>query len=280
MSRAGGGGVSRAGGTAVTVAAGVLAAAAVAHCLPAVACLPAVVAAGPVRRRWRPALAGVGDPGHVALTFDDGPHPEATPDLLRLLDSVGVRATFFVVGRDLEENPEIGRAMVAAGHEIGVHGYEHRLLLRRTPGQTRADLGRAAAAVTAVTGVAPRWWRPPYGVASATAMRTARHLGLTPVLWTTWGRDWSPSATPDRIFRTVRTRLTGGGTILLHDNDRYGTPRSWEATLGAVPGILALCQARGWDVGPLGEHGMSGHGTARRGDPGRVTPPGGGAGLS
>jgi peptidoglycan/xylan/chitin deacetylase (PgdA/CDA1 family) len=234
---------------------------------------PAAAAIGPLRRRWLPALAGAGDPRHVALTFDDGPHPEATPALLRLLDIVGVRATFFVVGRDLEEHPELGRELAAAGHEVGVHGYDHRLLPGRTPVATLTDLSRATAAVTAITGTVPRWWRPPYGVASTTALVAAHRLGLIPVLWTCWGRDWTSIATPDRIHRSVARRLAGGGTILLHDSDHYATPRSWEATLAALPGILGLCQARGLAVGPLGEHRVRN----RRGGWGSTTSPAGGA---
>ncbi len=222
----------------------------------AVHAAPAALAIGPVRRRFAPGLSGVGDPGHVALTFDDGPHPEATPAFLDLLDVAGVRATFFLIGRDLEENPELGRAIVAAGHEIGVHGYEHRMLLGRTPRATVTDLSRAREAVIAVTGTTPRWWRPPYGMAGTAALVAARRFKLTPVLWTTWGRDWTPRATPDRIHRTVRRRLAGGGTILLHDSDHYGTPRSWESTLESLPGLLSLCRARGLDVGPLREHGI------------------------
>jgi peptidoglycan/xylan/chitin deacetylase (PgdA/CDA1 family) len=93
-------------------------------------------------------------------------------------------------------------------------------------------------------------------VATTAALHTARRLGLTPVLWTCWGRDWTPNATPDRVFRSVRARLSGGGTILLHDSDHCAAPRSWEVTLAALPSILTLCQARGFDVGPLGEHAV------------------------
>ena len=245
-------GHERAVRTLTRVAAVATAAVAVAHAGPAVAAI------GPVRRRWLPTLAGTGDPGHVALTFDDGPHPEATPRLLRLLDGAGVRATFFLVGRELEAYPEVGRAIVAAGHEVGVHGYEHRLLLKRAPRATRDDLGRAAAVIDGVTGVTPGWWRPPYGVASTAALGAARRLGLTPVLWTCWGRDWTPAATPDRVYRSVVRRLAGGGTILLHDSDASASPRCWEAMLGALPAILDYCRAQGLAVGPLGEHGVGG----------------------
>jgi peptidoglycan/xylan/chitin deacetylase (PgdA/CDA1 family) len=216
---------------------------------------PALAAIGPVRRRLLPGIAGIGDPRHVALTFDDGPHPDATPEFLRLLDTAGVRATFFLLGRMLEEYPRVGRAIVAGGHEVAVHGYDHRLLLKRGPAATAADLARATAAVTRITGVRPRFWRPPYGVASTAAVVTARRLGLTPALWTCWGRDWTRNATPDSVYRTVASGLTGGGTVLLHDSDHCAAPRSWEATLGALPGILTLCRVRGLEVGPLGEHG-------------------------
>lgn len=218
---------------------------------------PAIAAIGPVRRRLMPGLSGIGNPGHVALTFDDGPHPEATPRLLRMLDANRVRATFFLLGAMVEKHPEVARAIATAGHEIAVHGYEHRLLVKRGPAETLEDLARATAATTAVTGQQPRWWRPPYGVAGTAALIGARRLGLTPVLWTCWGRDWSPNATADSVFKAVRRGLNGGGTILLHDSDHSAAARCWESMLGALPAILAHCRARGFDVGPLREHGLS-----------------------
>lgn len=219
---------------------------------------PALAAIGPLRRPLFPALAGIGDPGHVALTFDDGPHPDATPELLRLLDTAGVHATFFLLGRMVEENPEIARAIVAAGHEIGVHGYEHRLLLKHGPWNTRDDLTRAVDTIASATGVIPQWWRPPYGVATTAAMREARRLGLRPVLWTCWGRDWTASCTADSVYRAVMRRLDGGGTILLHDSDHAAAPKCWVATLAALPAILTTCAARSLRIGPLDEHGIAG----------------------
>jgi peptidoglycan/xylan/chitin deacetylase (PgdA/CDA1 family) len=232
-------------------------AAAVAGALAAAAyAAPAVAAAGPLCRRLTPRYAGTGDPGHVALTFDDGPHPDATPRLLRLLDNAGVRATFFLLGRMAEKHPRVVRAIAAGGHEIGVHGYDHRLLITRTPAATRADLDRAVHALTAVTGTRPRWWRPPYGVATLPAVRHARRLGLRPVLWTCWGRDWTASCTGGSVEDRVLRGLSGGGTILLHDSDHAAAADCWVAMLSALPGILTHCAARGWAVGPLGDHGI------------------------
>ncbi|GAB1646409.1 polysaccharide deacetylase family protein [Krasilnikovia sp. MM14-A1259] len=238
----------RRAGTAAAVAASALLAAQAA---------PAVTAVGPLRRTLWPGLSGRGSPGHVALTFDDGPHPEATPQVLRILENAGVRATFFLLGRMVREHPRVARAIVAAGHEVAVHGHEHRLLLRRSPAATRADITRAAEVITEVAGTTPRWWRPPYGVATTAALHAARQLGLTPVLWTHWGRDWTRKATPDSIARSVLWHPVDGSTILLHDSDHAAVPRCWEATVAALPGLLVACRARGLDVGPLRDHGIA-----------------------
>ena len=218
--------------------------------------LPAAAAIGPLRRRFLRRLSGIGDPGHVALTFDDGPHPDATPALLDLLDRAGVRATFFLLGHAVDAEPGIARDIADAGHEIGVHGYHHRLLTKRGPVATREDLDRATATITAVTGAIPRWWRPPYGVANAAALIEAHRLGLRPVLWSTWGRDWTARCTPASVYRSVLRKLDRGGTILLHDSDYHAMPKCWLAMLGALPAILTTCRARGLAVGPLAEHGL------------------------
>jgi peptidoglycan/xylan/chitin deacetylase (PgdA/CDA1 family) len=85
---------------------------------------------------------------------------------------------------------------------------------------------------------------------------TCRRLGLTPTLWTAWGEDWRARATPDSVHRTVTRDLSGGGTILLHDSDCTSAPGSWRITLAALPGVLDTCEAHGWQVGPLREHGV------------------------
>jgi peptidoglycan/xylan/chitin deacetylase (PgdA/CDA1 family) len=217
---------------------------------------PSVVAIGPLRRQIFPRLAGIGDLRHVALTFDDGPHPVATPRLLRLLDAADIRATFFLLGRAAEQHPGIVRSMVDAGHEVGVHGYDHRLLLKRGPRDTAADLTRATEVIAALSGHRPRWWRPPYGVATTPALHAARRLNLQPVWWTCWGRDWTATATGDSVFRAVRRRLAGGGTILLHDSDHAAAPGAWQAMYDALPAILSMSRARGYTVGPLRDHGL------------------------
>ena len=84
-----------------------------------------------------------------------------------------------------------------------------------------------------------------------------RRLGLTPVLWTTWGRDWEARATPERVLRTLTPQLRGGGTILLHDSDCTSAPGSWRNTLGALDGLIDLIEDAGHTLGPLREHGLA-----------------------
>ncbi|WP_238006326.1 polysaccharide deacetylase family protein [Dactylosporangium sp. AC04546] len=218
---------------------------------------PALTAITPLGRRLWPGLSGVGDPRHVALTFDDGPDRRSTPAFLDLLDRCRVRATFFLLGSMLARNPGLGGDILAAGHEVGLHGFEHEVLLRRTPAATRDDLTRGFNLIAEVCGQPPRWYRPPYGVLTAAALVTARRLGMTPVLWTTWGRDWTRYATPDSVLSTVTASLRGGGTILLRDSDSAAFPGCWKATLGALPALIHGTRRRGWTIGPLREHQLA-----------------------
>jgi peptidoglycan-N-acetylglucosamine deacetylase len=219
---------------------------------------PAVAVIGPVRRSLTPALSGVGDPGHVALTFDDGPDPCSTPAFLAALGERRVRATFFLLGESVTRWPGLARELVEAGHEVGVHGWDHRCLARRGPRATRAELARAHGVIADRTGSVPRWYRPAYGVGTLTALHSARRLGLTPVLWTDWGRDWTRDASVESVLRTVTRDLAGGATVLLHDCPAgQAAPHAWRATLGALPGLLEHCARRGLRVGPLGEHGIA-----------------------
>lgn len=216
--------------------------------------VPGATAIAPLRLALWPRLAGVGTSDHVALTFDDGPDPRSTPRVMEVLADHGVRATFFMLGSMAERAPSLVREMTSAGHELAVHGFEHRMLLGRSPRATLRDVARAKDLLTAVSGCAPRHYRPPYGVLTAGALRAAVHLSLRPVLWTAWGKDWTAHATADSVHRRVLHGRLAGGTILLHDADCTSAPGAWRATLGALPRILEHCHSHGLRVGRLDEH--------------------------
>jgi peptidoglycan-N-acetylglucosamine deacetylase len=244
-------GLNRAGVAAGIGLAGIAVAGAAVHVAPAVA------AVGPLRRALFPGLAGTGQPGHVALTFDDGPDPESTPFFLDMLATHGVRATFFVVGERLARYPALGREIAAAGHELAVHGWVHKCHLRFGPATVERHLARTSGLIEELTGTRPSWFRPPFGVLSAAVLGATRRVGLRPVLWSCWGRDWTATATPDSVHALVTRGLRGGGTVLLHDTaSPTAAAGSWKSTLDAAPRIIQHCRERGWSVGPLREHGL------------------------
>ncbi|HUZ37480.1 MAG TPA: polysaccharide deacetylase family protein [Streptosporangiaceae bacterium] len=254
-SRPSAGGAGLAAGTSAGLAAGLVGLAALAGLAVAHAG-PGLTAIGPLRRRVFPRLAGLGRPDHVALTFDDGPDPATTPAFLDVLAARRAQATFFLLGSMVERAPRLAAEIAAAGHEIAVHGWEHRYSIARSPWQVHQDLARASDGVSQATGQAPRFFRPPYGVLSSGALLAAHRLGLTPVLWSSWGREWIPGATPQTVFGTLAADLAGGATVLLHDSDCTSPPGAAAAALGALPRLLDECAARGLAVGPLAEHGL------------------------
>jgi peptidoglycan/xylan/chitin deacetylase (PgdA/CDA1 family) len=215
---------------------------------------PAVTALRGFRMALFPRMAGVGHRSHVALTFDDGPDPMSTPQLMAALDRRGVRATFFVLGAMLARAPKLGRDLVAAGHEIAVHGWTHDNLLLRTPAATFAELARTKDLIEHLTGCRPQFFRPPHGVLTTPALVTARRLDLAPVLWTCWGKDWLRQSTPESVLSTLRAGLSPGGTILLHDSDCASASGAWRSAQAALPRLLDDCALRGLRVGPLAEH--------------------------
>jgi peptidoglycan-N-acetylglucosamine deacetylase len=150
---------------------------------------PGITGLGPVRKALFPVLSGQGLADHVALTFDDGPDQAGTPLFLEALREHGVRATFFLLGSQVSMAPRLAAQIADSGHEIGVHGWEHRYLPLRGPAATYDDIARAVDVIAARTGTEPRFYRPPYGVLSTPALVAVRRLGLTAVLWTCWGRE-------------------------------------------------------------------------------------------
>ena len=205
--------------------------------------------------RLTPRLLGIGRAGHLAITYDDGPDRVATPRVAESLAAQGWRATFFVLGEMVERDPGLVRMLLDAGHEVGIHAHHHRNHRGLTPRAIFEDVRRAHASVTRA-GATPTWYRPPHGALTPEAFVVARRLGLRPVLWTAWGRDWRASATPEEIRDEVARGRLDGGTVLLHDSDCASEPGCWRPSVAAIPLLAELARSHRLTVGPLGEHGL------------------------
>jgi peptidoglycan/xylan/chitin deacetylase (PgdA/CDA1 family) len=217
--------------------------------LAAVQLGPAASWLPPLRRLLTPSLEGPTPQGSVAVTFDDGPHPQGTPAVLDALDALGWRATFFVLGEQARRYPEIVQETARRGHVVALHGDGHRYLICRSPGAAVRDLRRGRDTIAELLGEPPLWWRPPYGVLSGPSLAAAKALRLRPVLWSAWGRDWQAGATPVGIVEDLLAGRTDGGTLLLHDSDLMSAPGSWRTTVAA----LAILGER------LGDRGLIAH---------------------
>ncbi len=188
-------------------------------------------------------VRGRPDARSVALTFDDGPDPEATRAILEILAREGDRATFFVVGERVDRNPDVVREIVAAGHSLGVHGYRHAPLHSWwSPRAIARDIEQARDAVERATGVRPRFFRPPIGIVSPRTASGARRARAPIVLFSLRSGDGVVTRV-DAVVRRVIARLGAGAIVLLHDAPRRGG-RS-PASIGALPRILDRVHALG-----------------------------------
>jgi peptidoglycan/xylan/chitin deacetylase (PgdA/CDA1 family) len=174
----------------------------------------------------------------VALTFDDGPHPEGTPAVLDVLEEAGIKATFFLVGVQVERRPALAAEIVRRGHSVALHGYRHRPQPALSSRAVREDMARGAAVISEASGVELRWHRPPYGLYSPAGLDAARQRGLKPILWSRWGKDWRRLTTPERIATRATRDLHPGDVILLHDADFYSSTGSHERTVEALKLIV------------------------------------------
>jgi peptidoglycan/xylan/chitin deacetylase (PgdA/CDA1 family) len=184
------------------------------------------------------ALTGRLDEPRVALTFDDGPGPD-TEAVLAVLGDLGVRATFFLVVAEAERRPEVVRALVAAGHEVGLHGWHHRSMWTMAPWTAAREIVGGRRRLEALTGVRVHHYRPPWGHHNLVTWILPGWVGLRRVLWTVAPDDWRPDKSPDAIRRHVLRYANPGAVVVLHDGggDRSRTV----AALGAlVDGIRAL----------------------------------------
>ena len=188
----------------------------------------------------------------IALTYDDGPNDPHTLRLLEVLARHEVRATFFMIGRYVRERPDLAREVARAGHVIGNHTMMHPLLSLESAARTRIELVECRSALTDAVGEHSNLFRPPFGGRRPVTLRTARELGLEPVMWSVTGYDWNapPAAT---IERKVERQIKGGDVILLHDGGHKGMGADRGQTVVATEKLIRKYKDEGFEFVTVAE---------------------------
>ena len=186
----------------------------------------------------------------VALTFDDGPNPAATPLILDTLAEKGVRATFFVLGSHAERWPELVRRISSEGHQLGNHGYFHRKLQFKSPFYVRRDIRLGIRAIRRAGAPAPRYFRAPHGFRSPWTTPIASSYGERTVGWSlgVWDSD-RPGV--DEIVRRTLEGVSPGSIVLLHDGDGYNPDGDRTQTAAALPFIIDRLKDQGYEFATL-----------------------------
>lgn len=174
----------------------------------------------------------------IALTFDDGPDPVYTPQLLDLLKEYGAKGTFFVVGENAAKYPDIIARIHEEGHTLGIHNYFHYSNWFMRPKTVRSHIARTSEVIEQATGVKPVYYRPPWGIMNVFDYANLGYLQI--VLWTSMFGDWRVKVGADRMYQRMRAKLKPGQVFLLHDCGRtFGADREAPAnTIAALKRIL------------------------------------------
>jgi peptidoglycan/xylan/chitin deacetylase (PgdA/CDA1 family) len=188
------------------------------------------------------------DPGQLALTFDDGPNPTATPRLLEILAERGALATFFVIGAYALRQPTLMREILAAGHVIGNHTMHHLWLPRHPSATIRAEMLACNEAIEQATGKRVTLFRAPHGARRPAVIRIARELGMQTVQWNLMVGDWKHRSGEDLLERIQRgiaanDRRGRGTNVVLHDGSQFSPTADRASTVDAVALLLQALPA-------------------------------------
>src|SRR5262249_26572753 len=188
---------------------------------------------------WR----GPADQPAIAFTFDDGPS-ESTAEILAILQQHRISATFFQCGANVRRLPRVTREVWAAGHELGNHTDTHPRLCFKSRGFIYRELARAQETIEQVAGVRPVLFRAPFGLRWYGLRRAQRRLGLTGVMWTAIGYDWSRPARD--VIQILLEQATGGAIFCLHDGRRTRINPDISSTVKALAELIPMLQDRGY----------------------------------
>lgn len=181
----------------------------------------------------------------VALTFDDGPNPPYTEQMLDVLKDKHVSATFFLIGQNVDKHPELVKRIAAEGHELGNHTYHHIDLLKADRKVIADEIDRTNQAIFTASGIKPHLMRPPHGFRDPVVMEMMAERGLKVVEWSVMSRDWLNPGVDAIVERTV-SKVKNGSIILLHDGDGVTSQDSRVQTIEATRRIIEILSAQGY----------------------------------
>ncbi len=182
----------------------------------------------------------------IALTFDDGPNDPHTLKLLDVLAKHNVRATFFMIGRYVQQRPDIARAVAQAGHVVGNHTFTHPLLIFKSELETRTELLDCRSALQDAVGEHSNLFRPPRGGRRPATLRIARDLGLETVMWNVPSGDWK-NLPASAIEKNIAQRLRGGDVVLLHDGSHLAMGFDRAQTVIATANLIPQYKDEGYE---------------------------------
>jgi peptidoglycan/xylan/chitin deacetylase (PgdA/CDA1 family) len=181
----------------------------------------------------------------LALTYDDGPNDPHTLRLLEVLAKHNVHATFFLIGRYVQQRPDIAREIVKAGHVVGNHTFTHPLLTFKSTAEIRQELSDCRKALQDTIGEHSDLFRPPFGGRRLATLRIARELGLEPVMWNVTGYDWTAPPAAE-IQKKCTSQIRGGDVILLHDGGHRQMGADRSQTVVATDHLIATYKSAGY----------------------------------
>ncbi len=197
-------------------------------------------------------LSAMGKSGQVCLTFDDGPNPESTLDILTLLEDLGIKATFFLIGENIEKHPDLCHKIMRQGHEVGDHGHRHVHAWTCPPFCAVIDLIRGSSAIKKQSDNKNLFWlRPPYGKLNLLTLCYVLLCRRKLAFWNIDPKDYLPQD-PEQISAAVLERLTGGSVILLHERS-FHSNKELKSNLTAIKMMVQEIKKQGYRFAKVSE---------------------------
>lgn len=180
----------------------------------------------------------------VALTFDDGVFAKKTPKILEILEEYDARATFFALGRYVQQRPDLAKAILEQGSELGSHSWYHDKQTAKSAAARAEDFALVSRAFSEAAGSAPYLFRAPYGAINEDIKQEVAEQNMLSILWSVDTEDWRAKSA-EQVYRAVMDEVSGGDIILLHENGKY--------TIEALPRIIKALQEQGYELVTVSE---------------------------